>query len=168
MLSLLLLSCIAFVLSKPMPNKKRLGSSNIAVSYTNCTKSSAEATLQSVVFTPPPPEKTDSNWTATGNALVKEALTGGSWVLQASLGPIKVLNQNGDLCSPKTVHLPENGGTLIWEGVDCPTASSGIVPIKLTANVASSDPSVTVKISLTTQDQNGKDLICLEIQCKLS
>eukprot|EP01084_Bolivina_argentea_P028337 52684_1 len=172
MLSLLILVVfVVLAVSKPLPkvrNVGNFGTSKIDISYTNCTKSTAEATLESVLFDPKPPEKTDSNWTAIANARVKEAVTGGSWSIKAYLGPFEVLDETGDLCKAKTVDLPGNGGSVTYEGVQCPTGSSGIVTINMTANVASSDPSVTVKIDLSTQDQNGKDLICVQIHCKLS
>eukprot|EP01083_Nonionella_stella_P258419 883320_1 len=90
--------------------------SSIDISWKDCGSSKDEGNISTIVFDPPSPEKTNSNWTATVKGSVKEQITNGTFDAKVTLFGIKVDEIKGLLCKPKTVLLPDNYGYIIYKG----------------------------------------------------
>jgi len=104
--------------------------------------------------------------TVTGSGSVDEAVTGGNYALALNAGIIKK-TFNGDICTAQTFDLPLGSGKLTWKGLNCPLAAGPqdvavgvLLSAALPASLAKAD------ITLTSQDSNNANLICMGIHTK--
>mmetsp|Transcript_17487 Transcript_17487/g.27920 ORF Transcript_17487/g.27920 Transcript_17487/m.27920 type:complete len:163 (+) Transcript_17487:141-629(+) len=139
------------------------GASSISVSVKNCTKSTDEGKINSLVVSPPSPEKVNTNFTVGGNGVVDVAITDGTYKLVAKVGPITVLNEQGDICKSQKFVLPENAGYLYYNAVPCPISKGANVQVAMTAFITSAAPDDTVTISVTATDSGTKnEILCID------
>jgi len=101
--------------------------------------------------------------TVTGSGNVDEQVTGGQFAITAKFGPV-TKNYNGEVCSPKTFHLPAMLGTITWDGITCPRAKGAVsvgVDVQLASLIPASLAKGTIEIKATGGSQ--ENLICLDI-----
>eukprot|EP00483_Globobulimina_turgida_P006042 UN06052 len=143
--------------------------STIDVTVSNCTKSTDEAQINSLVLSPPSPERAGSNWTVTGTGFTHSAIAGGTFTAVAKVLGVPVFRETGDLCAPEVIHLPAGVGTIYYGGVKCPIAKGATLIIPITTVVAAAAPDDTVKVSITATDAASKnEIFCVSVtaDCK--
>ena len=145
------------------------GGSTIDVKVTNCTKSTDEGSIQKLTVTPPSPEKTNMNFTVSGEGMTDVDVSDGTYKLVAKVAGIPVLNENGDLCKSAKYTLPENAGYLYYNGLSCPITKGTNTVFSMTAFVTSSAPDDKVSISLTASDSKTKnEILCIDSTASIS
>eukprot|EP00484_Ammonia_sp_Unknown_P000565 CAMPEP_0197020784 /NCGR_PEP_ID=MMETSP1384-20130603/1677_1 /TAXON_ID=29189 /ORGANISM="Ammonia sp." /LENGTH=165 /DNA_ID=CAMNT_0042448473 /DNA_START=83 /DNA_END=580 /DNA_ORIENTATION=+ len=141
----------------------QLDATEVKVTVSNCTKSTDEGKINTLTLSPASPEKVNENFTITGTGISGVAISGGTYKAVAKIAGITVFTQSGDLCKPDTIKLPDNVGTIYYEGVSCPVAKNAVLVVKVTANVSPSAPDQTVKISVTTTDAGtNNEIVCID------
>ena len=141
----------------------RLGASEVKVTIANCTKNTDEGKINQLTLSPPSPEKTNSNFTISGTGTVDVAISDATYTAVAKVLGVPVFTQNGDLCKPATIQLPDGVGTIYFPGVKCPLAANSAIELKIIALVSNSAPdNVKVDISITGKDTKTKnEIVCI-------
>lgn len=138
--------------------------SHVDVTVSNCTKSTDEAQLSSITLTPHSPVKTNANFSVVASGKTDSDITKGTFKAVAKFLGITVLTEEGDLCAPKTIVLPDKAGFIYYKGVECPLKKGANVAIEIGAMVTSSAPDKKVKISMQFTDTATKhDVMCLDM-----
>eukprot|EP00483_Globobulimina_turgida_P002782 UN02787 len=136
----------------------------IDVTVSNCTKSTDEAVIYSLVLNPKSPEQAGQNWTVTGTGQSEDTITGGTFTAVAKVAGIPIFRQSGDLCKPDVIQLPAGVGTIYYKGVTCPVAKGTNLVVVITTVVNTSAPDDTVKVSITAQDASSKnEIFCVDV-----
>mmetsp|Transcript_59843 Transcript_59843/g.98792 ORF Transcript_59843/g.98792 Transcript_59843/m.98792 type:complete len:172 (+) Transcript_59843:38-553(+) len=136
--------------------------SSIDISWSDCTPSSAKGKLSSLTFDPPSPEKTNANFSAIANGTVSETVNNGTFEAKVTFLGIVLDDIKGSLCSPDTVPIPDNYGTIWYLGIKCPQIA-GDFSFELKAYLSSSAPDEKVKMVMTTFDDNKDVIVCAEL-----
>jgi len=141
-----------------------LEAAKLNIAWSDCSSSSAHGKTTSLT----PAYMTLGQTTEmVGVGSVDETVTGGTFEMTISSG---LLNKrfSGNICDPKTFKITELGinvGTLSWEGMACPV-SAGPATVKMSSELSSSIPAsmAAATIRVTSKDQNGGELICLQVK----
>merc|ERR1712232_1541787 len=102
--------------------------------------------------------------TVTGSGTTDEAVTGGTFIIQAKAGPI-TQKYSGDICQAKEFKLPLGLGSVKWDGMACPIAKGATdvkLDITLSAAIPASLAKATVSASATTS--SGDKLLCVALK----
>jgi hypothetical protein len=101
--------------------------------------------------------------TVTGSGNVNQQVHGGALAIQMKAGIISK-TFNGEVCSPKTFHLPLGTGSITWDGLKCPVAA-GAVDVPTEISLSGSLPASLAKAEITIQATapSGDKLLCMEI-----
>eukprot|EP01084_Bolivina_argentea_P308418 533313_1 len=154
---------LLFSVALSMDLIKNVGGSTIDVTVSNCTKSTDEGKITKLTIDPPSPEKVNQNFTVAGIGSADVDISAGTFTLVAKVAGIPVLNENGDICKAQSYKLPQNAGTLYYNGVKCPISKGANIVFSMTAFVTSSAPDDSVKISLTAKDSKTKnEILCID------
>ncbi|KAI6656457.1 Phosphatidylglycerol/phosphatidylinositol transfer protein [Oopsacas minuta] len=123
--------------------------------WSDCGKASDEAKIVSVTITPDPPKK-GQKLTVKASFGVKENVTGGTVKVQIKWGVITVLSKSYGLCD-----LVDEMGKM------CPVAEGTIEFTKEEA-IPSLSPGGGYTGKIIAGDQNGKELLCIDLKFDLS
>lgn len=101
--------------------------------------------------------------TVTGSGNVDEQVTGGSFTITAKYGITE--HYAGDVCAPKTFHLPLGLGTITWDGLKCPVAKGSVnvgVDVQLSSLIPAKLAKGTIEIKATGASK--ENLLCMDIK----
>lgn len=122
--------------------------------YSNCGNSNDMASIKSLKITPDPPEK-GKNLTVTADINLKEQLTGGEVKVKVKYSIITVVNQTVKICD-----------ALKDIGKACPLAAGDVQATESVA-IPSAAPSGHYTGNIEATDQNGKQLLCIDLDFHL-
>jgi len=148
-------------------NVEMIESARLAVTWSDCGNG-AHATVKSLT---PTSMELGATTTMTGVGAVDETVTGGTFTMSVRAGGGMVHQTfNGKVCEPAQFKIKALGmtmGNLSWEGINCPLAA-GPSDVKMSVRLSSMIPRgmASSTIKLQAKDQNGAELICLEVSTK--
>ena len=121
--------------------------------WSNCTMPNDKADILNVIIMPDPPQK-GQNVTITATLNIKEEITGGKIDIKLKVGFLPI-HETLDLCD-----------TLQKAGQTCPI-QKGTTTNKITQEVPNDIPSVRITGTVKVKDQNGMEIICIEVDLHL-
>ena len=79
----------------------------------------------------------------------------------------QLFSHSGKVCGNDKINLPLGFGTIVYNGVTCPTTAGGALNIGLAVTLPSAVPSGTYDVKVSGTDQSGAALYCMDANFSL-
>jgi cathepsin B len=138
---------------------------SLGITWSDCGSSSTHAKATDVQPTSLP---LGADTAIKGTGTLNKQVTAGTYDMEVKAGGGLVDSHfKGNNCESKSFDLPLGLGTLSWDGLKCPQAT-GDVSIGFHTKLASALPPAlaTSTIALRAVDQDGEDLLCVDLNLK--
>jgi hypothetical protein len=138
----------------------------LAIDWSDCGSKDTKGKITSLTAKPDPPVKGNNN-TIGGKGVVLMDVDKASFELVIKLDGLKIADEKGDACAPKTVKLPLDAGSVYYPGLDCPLKNNSSVDVYLYVSLSKVAPPGKVESTLTATAAGGPQLLCAVVDFKI-
>eukprot|EP00483_Globobulimina_turgida_P013726 UN13752 len=126
--------------------------------------------MTKLTITPPPPEKTDQNFTVSGEGIFKVSVDDATFRAITTVRGFPIYETSSDACEPDTITMPGGFGFIYYGGVKCPATKGEdlIVPVGVFISDTAPDNILVVTKVTAKDDATQKEIFCVNVQVEMS
>eukprot|EP01084_Bolivina_argentea_P159319 277479_1 len=145
-------------------------SSEINVTVINCTTANDESIIEKFTISPPPPEKTDSNFTISGEGVFKVDVDNSTFRAITTVKGFPIYETSSNACAPDTITMPAGFGYIYYGGVKCPATKGEdlVVPVGVYISDTAPDNFLVITKVTAKDNKNGRQVFCVNVQVEMS